>query len=157
MVRLPRLTLALMLSLAAFAAQAADYVVVGSSDPAIARGQAYEAGARITLAPGQSLTLMHASGALVRLKGSAGGVVAPRERATTADADRMAVLRFIMSDADKPATRGAMRTRSGICPSPELLTSLDAIAQAQQGGCVTGAAKAFEAWLNAHADEVVEP
>lgn len=132
--------------------RAADFVVVGSSDPTIARGQAFDAGSRIALAPGRALTLMHASGALVRLQGSATGALAPRERASAADADRMAVLRFILSDADRPATARTLRPR-GICPRPDVLTSLDDIARAQRVGCETEAEEALDAWLNAHSSE----
>ena len=40
------------------------------------RGQGFDAGAKLQLAPGKVLTLMHASGDIVRVKGAAGGVAA---------------------------------------------------------------------------------
>lgn len=152
-----RMALGLLLAATATAALCADYVVVGSTDPAIARGSAYDAGARIALAPGRTVTLMHASGAMVSLKGSDRGAVAPTQRATDSDANRMAVLRFLMSDADKPAVSRTLRTRGGICPPPEALTSLDAIAQAQQAGCTTGATQALELWLKPRIEAAPDP
>lgn len=152
-----RLGLGVALAAWASAALSADYVVVRSNHPAITRGQAYDAGARIALPAGRSLVLMHASGAMVTLKGSPSGALAPPERAAGGDADRLATLRFILSDADKPATRQAMRTRGGICPAPDALTSLDAIAQAHQAGCVAAAGEALETWLAARASATPAP
>jgi hypothetical protein len=103
-VSLRRALLVVMLSALATAAAAADFVVVRSSDPALLRGQAF-------------------------------------------DADRMAVLKFILARTPKEtATRGT-RARSGICPAAEAITTLDAVAQAHQGGCPDQAAQALDALL----------
>lgn len=145
------LLLGLALALAVSAAAAAhDYIVVTSSDPAIARGQAFDSGARIPLASGRSLTLMYASGDLVTLKGVAGGVVAPARRANSAEAQRLEVLRLMVGPA--PDAQGAPRlgrTRGGICPPPEALVTLDDIASAANAGCHEVGRLAFEAWIAA--------
>ena len=49
----------------------------------------------------------------------------------------------------------ATRTRSGICPNPEALTTLDAIVQVQSAGCRDVAREALEAWLAAR--QTAEP
>lgn len=146
-------SLILGVALAAFAGAAAarDYIVVGSTDPAIGRGQGYDSGARVALAPGRTVTLMHASGDLVRLKGAAGGVLLPRRQANQAEADRLAILKVIVAPADRQVMGGirTTRTRSGICPAPEGIVTLDAIVQVHQGGCQSEAAQALEAWIAA--------
>ena len=147
--RLAPLFAGLAVALAPLAALARDYVVVASTDPAVARGQGFDAGAKVPLAPGKVLTLMHASGDIVRLKGAAGGVVLPRRMANQAEADRLAVLRVMVTPAAKQTT-GATRTRSGICPNPENLTTLDAIARVHSAGCRQVAEQALETWLAAH-------
>jgi hypothetical protein len=145
-----RLVLGLALALAASAAAAHDYIVVASSDPAIARGQAVDAGARLALASGRTVTLMYASGDLVTLKGVPGGVVAPPRRASSAEAQRLEVLRLMVGPP--PASGDGPRlskTRGGLCPAPANLASLDDIVAVAQGGCTNEARAAFEAWLSA--------
>jgi len=132
------------------AAVARDYIVVASTDPAIVRGQALDAGAKVDLGPGRTLTLMHASGDVVRVKGAKGGVVLPARKASQAEAERLAILKVMVTPTTRP-TVGSTKTRSGICPNPESLGSLDAIAQVQKAGCGTVAGEALEAWLQAHA------
>ncbi|WP_296597724.1 hypothetical protein [Phenylobacterium sp.] len=150
--RLNSLLLGFALAAVAGAAAARDYIVVASSDPAIARGAAYDGGAKVALAPGQTLTLMHASGDTIRVKGAAGGVVLPRRQAATAEAERLAVLRLIVAPPERRPQSAlyATRTRAGICPEATTVTTLDAIAQVHQGGCAAEAAQALEAWLAAH-------
>lgn len=150
--RLPALILGLTLAAVAGAAAAQDYIVVGSTDPAIVRGQPYDAGAKVPLAPGQTLTLMHSSGDLIRLKGVAGGVSVPRRQSTQPDAERLAILKVIVSGADKKDIGFArpMRTRAGVCPPASAITTLDAVVQAHKGGCQTEAAQALETWIAGH-------
>jgi hypothetical protein len=149
--RLAPLVLGLALAAFAGAAAARDYIVVASSDPAIARGAAYDGGAKIPLAPGRTLTLMHASGDMIRLKGAAGGVAAPRRQAGQSETERLAVLRVIVAPPErKAAGMYATRTRAGICPETASIQSLDAIVQVHQGGCAAEAAQALEAWVAAH-------
>ena len=107
------------LALAAFAASASarDYVVVSSTDPSVARGQAFDAGARVPLAAGSSVVLMHATGDLLRLKGAAGGVVLPRRAASQGDADRLAILKVIVAPPGRQA-RGQMVALSSVSKWP---------------------------------------
>lgn len=150
---LPRALLAgLAVAAMAGAAAARDYVVVASNDPAIPRGLSVDAGARLAVPAGHSVTLMHASGDLLTLKGAAGGVTAPLRKAASADATRLEVLRAMVAPNTREVAVGASqrRSRSGVCPSPDMLTSLDAIAQVQDAGCTDAAAAALEAWIAAH-------
>ena len=142
------LVLALGVSAPAAAAMAADYVVVASTDPAVPRGQQVEVGQRLALAVGRTATLMHASGAIVMLKGSAAGVTAPPGRpANGAESERMAVLRLMVATSARPATLDrASRTRA-LCPPPEALVSLDGIVEAQKAGCSDAAVAALDAYV----------
>lgn len=143
--------LALALSALAGAAAARDYIVVASTDPAIARGQAYDSGAKVALAPGRTLTLMHASGDLVRLKGLAGGVLLPRRAASQVDAERLALLKSMVStDQGQPGAARPSRNRGGVCPASSNIVTLDAMVQVHQAGCPAEAAEALEAWLASH-------
>ena len=146
----PALAGLLVAALAGVAA-ARDYIVVGSTDPAIARGQSFAAGSRVPLAPGRTLTLMHASGSLITVRSVAGGAaVLPARQGSQAEADRLAILRAMVA----PPPAGALRaTRSGICPEAAALANLDAIVQAYQGGCRPVAARALEAWISAQTQE----
>ncbi|MDZ4374412.1 MAG: hypothetical protein U1C74_23720 [Phenylobacterium sp.] len=145
------LAAALALAMGAGAAAARDYVVVASTAPAITRGQGFEAGARVSLAAGQSLTLMHASGDVVRIKGAAGGVLLPRRAANQGEADRLAILKVIVAPAANERVGGMRlsRTRSGICPEPATVRTLDAIVQTHQAGCRRQAAQALDTWIAA--------
>ena len=142
------------LTLAAFATAAAarDYVVVSSTDPAVARGQTFMAGARLAIGTGKTVTLMHASGDLVRLRGATGGVLLPKRVASEGDADRLAILKVIVAPAERSTSGGIKlaRTRAGICPPTETVTTLDAVVQVYQAGCATVAAEALEAWFASH-------
>jgi hypothetical protein len=142
----------LALALLATAAAARDYVVVSSTDPAIARGQTFEAGARLAVGPGKAITLMHASGDLVRLRGVAGGVLLPKRVASQGDADRLAILKVIVAPAERSQSGGIKlaRTRAGVCPPAENVTTLDAVVQVYQAGCAAVAAEALDAWFASH-------
>lgn len=142
-----RAVLVLMFAAFATAVAAADFVVVRSSDPAVIRGQAFEAGERVPLAEGTVVMLMHASGDIVTLKGINGGVSLPKRAASPPDADRMAVLKFILARAPKEVGARAMRTRGGICPTVSAITTLDAVAEVYQSGCAEQAAQALDALL----------
>ena len=141
--RNPRfLILAGLLALSAGAAQAADYVVVASTDPAIARGQAYDSGARLALAAGRTVTVMHAAGNVLTLRGATGGVLLPRKVASDDQVSRLATLRFIVSSSERQVAARGGRTRAA-CPLP----TLDNIRDAAANGCADSASQAFEAWL----------
>ncbi len=128
------------------AAIASDYIVVSSTDASIKRGQAYDAGARVALGAGQSLTLMRASGEVTTLRGAAGGVAVPGARLASADAARFETLRALVQPPPEGRTFGARR--GGICPALESLITLDDIVRvAETSGCKTVARKALEAYL----------
>jgi len=143
---------ALALALIAGAAAAHDYIVVASTEPAIARGVAVDGGQKLAVAPGRQVTLMHASGDLLVLKGAAGGVTAPKRKAGDAETARLEVFRTMVAPKPRDVTEGlgARRTRGGVCPEAGALSDLDAIAQAQTGGCPDPAAQALEAWIAGH-------
>lgn len=128
------------------AAMASDYIVVGSTDPAIKRGQAFDAGARVQLGAGKTLTLMRASGEVTTLKGAASGVVVPANRLASADTARFETLRALVEPPPQGRTFGARR--GGICPAVETLTTLDDILRtAEASGCKTVARQALENYL----------
>ncbi|MBU1377120.1 MAG: hypothetical protein KKE02_13470 [Alphaproteobacteria bacterium] len=125
-------------------AQAADYVLVKSSDPALKPGLELDAGERVALGAGQTAMLMSASGSVSTLRGAAGGVVAPRAGAQ-ADPARMAALKALVAPAPTGSTFGARR--SGVCPDPATLTTLDQILSVQSGGCAAQARIALDAYV----------
>ncbi|WP_430426086.1 hypothetical protein [Phenylobacterium sp.] len=125
---------------------ASDYIVVGSTDPAIKRGQAFDAGARVQLGAGKTITLMRASGEVTTLKGAASGVVVPANRLASADTARFETLRALVEPPPQGRTFGARR--GGICPAVETLTTLDDILRtAEASGCKTVARQALENYL----------
>lgn len=129
------------------AAVAADYIVVNSTDAAIKRGQSFDAGSRIALGAGQTLTLMRASGEVTTLRGAAGGVAVPGARLASADAARFETLRALVQPPPEGRTFGARR--GGICPALESLVTLDDIVRvAETSGCKTVARQALDAYLN---------
>ncbi len=127
-------------------ALAADYIVVNSTDPGIKRGQAYDAGARVQLGAGQTITLMRASGEVTTLRGAAAGVVVPGAKLAAADSARFETLRALVQPPPEGRTFGARR--GGVCPPAESLTTMDDILRvAETGGCKTIARQAFETYL----------
>jgi hypothetical protein len=137
--------LALALALGG-SALASDYIVVNSTDPGIKRGQAFDAGARVALGAGQTLTLMRASGEVTTIRGTAGGAVVPGARLSAAESARFETLRALVQPPPQGRTFGARR--GGICPPIESLTTLDDIVRvAEQSGCKTVARQALEAYL----------
>jgi len=128
------------------AAMASDYIVVNSSDPAIKRGQAFDAGAKVALGAGKTLTVMRASGEVVTLRGGPAGATLPGARVAAADAARFETLRALVEPPPQGRTFGARR--GGICPAKESLTSLDDIVRtAESSGCKTVARQALDAYL----------
>ena len=127
-------------------AVASDYIVVSSTDPAIKRGQAFDAGARVPLGAGKSLSLMRASGEVVTVRGAASGVTIPGARLAAADTARFETLKALVEPPPAGRTFGARR--GGICPAVETLTSLDDIVRvAETSGCKTVARQALDAYL----------
>lgn len=129
------------------AAQAGDYVVVGSTDPAFRPGTELDAGQRVALGAGQTLRLINATGEVITLRGAASGATTP-PRGAPADATRMAQLKVLIDPP--PASRTFGGRRAGVCPDPSELTTLDQILAVQSGGCATQARAALDAYLAAH-------
>jgi len=128
------------------AAMASDYIVVGSTDPAIKRGQAFDAGARVPLGAGKTLTLMRASGEVTTLRGAAGGATVPAAKLASADTARFETLRALVEPPPMGRTFGARR--GGICPAVESLVTLDDIIRtAEASGCKTVARQALDIYL----------
>lgn len=128
------------------AAAASDYIAVSSTDPAIKRGQAFDAGARIPLGAGKTVTLMRASGEVVTVRGGASGATVPGGKLAAADAARFETLKALVEPPPTGRTFGARR--GGICPAVETLTTLDDIVRvAETSGCKTVARQALDAYL----------
>ena len=144
-----RTILAFMLAAGvAGAAHAADFVVVKSTDPAVKPGLELDAGQRIALAAGQTLTLMSASGSVSTLRGAADGAMTPRAGGPADDA-RMAALKVLVDPSPTGRTFGARR--SGVCPDPSTLTTLDDILSVQSDGCAAQARLALQAYVDEQA------
>lgn len=127
-------------------ALASDYIVVNSTDPGIKRGQALDAGTKVQLGAGQTLTLMRASGEVTTLRGAAAGITVPGAKLNSADAARFETIRALVSPPPEGRTFGARR--GGLCPALEALTTLDDIVHvAETSGCKTVARQALEAYL----------
>jgi len=127
-------------------AAASDYIAVGSTDPAIKRGQAFDAGAKVALGAGKTLTLMRASGEVITLKGGAAGATVPGAKLASADSARFETLRALVEPPPTGRTFGARR--GGICPAVETLTTLDDIVRvAEASGCKTVARQALDNYL----------
>lgn len=127
-------------------ALASDYIVVRSTDPAIKRGQAFDAGAKVALGVGQSLTVMRPSGEVATLRGTASGVTLPGARMAASDAARFEALRSLVQPPPEGRTFGARR--GGVCPAAEALTALDDILKTGDANeCKAVARQALEAYL----------
>jgi len=127
------------------AAHAGDFVVVKSTDPAFRPGLELSGGQKLALGAGQSLTLMSASGSVSVLKGGAAGATAPRAGAA-GDPQRLAALKVLVDPPPAGRTFGARR--SGVCPDPSTLTTLDDILAVQSNGCSTQARAALDALVS---------
>lgn len=126
---------------------ASDYIVVNSTDPAIKRGQVFDAGAKLALGAGKTLTVMRASGEVTTLRGGATGATIPGARVAAADAARFETLRALVEPPPQGRTFGARR--GGICPAIESLTTLDDIVRtAESSGCKTVARQALDVYLS---------
>lgn len=141
-----RIVLGGLLAMAlAGAAEAADFVVVSSTDPAVARGQAFDSGAVVPLSPGATAVLIDTAGQVTRLAGRAGGVVLPRRQLADVNQDRVAVLKMLVAP---PRVRRTARGLGPTCPEADL-TRIDGIIDtARVDGCLTSARAAFEAYVD---------
>lgn len=130
-------------------AAAADYVVVKSTDPAIRPGMAFDGGDALPLAPGQTVTLMAAAGEIAVLRGGPSGAVAPARKAGQADAGKVEALRAVIDPP--PPGRQFGGKRSGVCPDPAGLKTVDDIIAVQSAGCRDAALEALNALASAAA------
>jgi hypothetical protein len=126
------------------AAQAGDFVVVSSTDPAISRGQELDSGATIPLSAGKSVVVIDVAGKVVRLAGSPAGAMLPRRQLASVNTDRMDALKLLVA---QPRVR-----RSGppqvVCPPADSLSNLDEIVSATRtDGCLAAARQAFATYV----------
>jgi len=126
------------------AAQAADFVVVSSTDPAIARGTEYASGQALQIAPGRSVVLIDPAGNVKRLAGAASAITLPRRQLASVDADRMAVVKLLVAP---PRVRRTVPTANPTCPEADLATFEGILAVAPVDGCLSRAREAFEAYV----------
>jgi hypothetical protein len=127
-------------------AYAEDFIVVGSTDPHIAKSTVYSSGDRIPLARGSSVTLINGAGALTTVSGRDGGVVLPQSARRAGQPDNFAALRALIQRPQARRTFGAMRGgRYGdeACPKVSELTTIDSILAAQANDCVAVAQEAL--------------
>jgi hypothetical protein len=128
------------------AAEASDFIVVNSTDPAIARGQAFDGGAKVPLASGKKLTLMRASGEVTTVQGAPAGVTLPSLRVASADSAKFDTLHALLAPPPEGRTFGARR--GGFCPPADSLVTIDDILRvAQSSGCKAEARTALDAYV----------
>lgn len=140
-----KLVLGVVLALAAAgAAEAADFVVVSSTDPSIARGREVASGEQLSIAPGKSVVLVDTAGQVVRLAGAAGGVAAPRRQYASLNDDRVAVLKMLVAPA---RVRRAGPSLDKTCPQADLTQFDGIVTVARVDGCLATARTAFEAYV----------
>jgi len=125
-------------------AYAEDFIVVRSSDPRIAKSTTFNAGERVYLAKGHSMTVINAAGSLSTYQGATGGIVLPAGVAAS-NPNRLSGLLALLQRPQQRRTFGAMRggryDDDPSCPKPAELITIDAIVAADGEGC-TGAAQA---------------
>ena len=127
-------------------AHASDYIVVNSTDPGIKRGLALDAGMRVPVAAGKTLTVMRTSGEVTTLQGGPAGVTLPGSRMAQADGARFDSLKALIDPPPQGRTFGARR--GGFCPPAASATTLDLIRKlADTSGCKAEAREALEAYI----------
>ncbi|MBS0360770.1 MAG: hypothetical protein JSR98_05280 [Proteobacteria bacterium] len=128
------------------AAEASDYIVVGSTDPAVKKGMALDAGMHVAVAAGKTLTVMRATGEVTTLHATAAGVTVPGAKLSTADSSKFDSLKALVEPPPQGRTFGARR--GGFCPPAESAQTLDDILKlADQAGCKAEARQALDAYI----------
>jgi hypothetical protein len=128
------------------AANASDYIVVNSTDPTVKRGLALDAGMRLPVAAGKSLTVMRASGEVTTLQAGPAGVTLPGARLAANDSARFDSLKSLIDPPPQGRTFGARR--GGFCPPAASAVTLDDILKlADQSGCKAEAREALDAFI----------
>lgn len=126
------------------AADASDYIVVNSTDPEIKRGMALDAGMRVPVAAGKTLTVMRASGEITTLQAGPAGVTLPGARLAANDSARFDSLKALIDPPPQGRTFGARRGGT-LCPGA---TTLDDILKlADTPGCKSEAREALDAYI----------
>jgi len=126
------------------AAHAADFVVVSSTDPAIARGQEYASGQALQIAPGKSVVLIDPAGNVKRLAGGATAQTLARRQLASVDEQRMAVVKLLVAP---PRLRRAAPKLDQVCPDADLATFDGILTVAPVDGCLTRAREAFDTYV----------
>jgi len=126
------------------AANASDYIVVNSTDPGIKRGQALDAGMRVPVAAGKTLTVMRASGEVTTLQAGPAGVTLPGAKLAANDGAKFDSLKALLDPPPQGRTFGARR--GGFCP-PSATTLDDILKLADQSGCKAEARDALDAYV----------
>lgn len=133
---------------AAFAACAADYLVVSTSDSSLAKGSSLKAGSTVNLAAGGTLLLVSASGQMVKLVGGANGARVPDGGGAGNPAMLSQMQTMLLRAPPSRRTFGAMRGPS--CPELDNLKTLEAIVAADQiPACQVRARQAMDAYVSA--------
>jgi hypothetical protein len=128
------------------AANASDYIVVNSTDPSVKRGQALDAGMRVPVAAGKTLTVMRASGEVTTLQAGPAGVTLPGAKLAANDGAKFDSLKALLEPPPQGRTFGARR--GGFCPPAASATTLDDILKlADQSGCKAEAREALDAYV----------
>ncbi|TAJ74605.1 MAG: hypothetical protein EPO51_00685 [Phenylobacterium sp.] len=125
-------------------AQAGDFVVVSSTDPAIVRGSEYASGQALQIAPGKSVVLVDPAGNVKRLAGGAAAQALPRRQIASVDEQRMAVVKLLVAP---PRVRRAAPNFDKVCPEADLKTFDGILTVAPVDGCLSRARDAFEAYV----------
>lgn len=129
-------------------AYAEDFIVVRSSDPRIPKSATFDAGERVYLAKGHSMTVINGAGSLSTYQGATGGIVLP-STAAPINQNRFSGLLALLDRPQQRRTFGAMRggryDDDPSCPKPAELTTIDAILAADAEGCTGAAQEAMEA------------
>ena len=137
---------ALLAASVAGVASASDYIVVNSTDPSIKRGMALDAGMRVPVAAGKTLTILRASGEDTTLQAGAAGVTVPGARLAANDSAKFDSLKALIEPPPQGRTFGARR--GGFCPPAASATTLDDILKlADQSGCKAEAREALDAYV----------
>jgi hypothetical protein len=125
-------------------ARASDYIVVNSTDPGVKRGMALDAGARVPVAVGKTLTVMRVSGEVTTLQAGAAGVTLPGARVASGDSARFDSLRALVEPPAQGRTFGARRG-GGICPPAATLDEI--LKLGDTPGCKADARQALDAFI----------
>lgn len=130
-------------------AHADNFVVVRSSDPAVAARSMFTSGQTVSVRKGASLTVINGAGALSTLTSRSGAITLPGA-ASEADAQKASAMRAILERPQARRTFGAMRGGThqvGDCPLASELKTMDDIIKADADDCNDVAQEALAAFV----------